>query len=102
MGATCLPVQGNFAPRAVCAILLAPVGGGPITILTINKLFIVAEQDRLAQRVRTLHKNSADPKELKIYPGAAHAQHLFQGVDAEDLRNTILDFLSNDSSNQTD
>lgn len=75
------------------AVLLAPAGGAPIANEQIDKLFIVAEGDRLSTRVKSLHDESTSPKQLKVYDGDAHAQHLFKTEHADDLTKTIVDFL---------
>ena len=59
-------------------IVLAPAGGKPIESANIQKLFIVSEQEGLAKTVKKLHGKSANPKELKLYLGRSHTQHLFK------------------------
>ena len=78
----------------VKAVLLAPSGGDPIASATISKLFVVSEGDRHVGTAKRLHAASADPKELKVYPGDAHAQHLFKTGHAEDLTNRIVKFIT--------
>ncbi len=94
-GAAVLRALANSDSKAIVkAVLLAPAGGDPIPSSTISKLFIVSEGDRLAASVQRLHEASAKPKELKVYSGDAHAQHLFKTEHAEDLTNRIIKFIS--------
>ena len=74
-------------------VLLAPAGGEVIKSHTIKKLFVVAEKDRFYSRVHTLYTASSEPKELKVYPGSAHAQHIFKTESGADLTNLIIYFL---------
>lgn len=81
-------------PNVTRVVLLAPAGGGPIAREDIAKLFIVSEGDRLRPLVERLQAESADPKALQLYPGDAHAQHLFKTEHAEPLRDRIVEFLA--------
>jgi len=75
------------------AIILAAPGGPSIDNPKIDKLFIVAEGDPVSARLKTICEQSAPPKSLKIFPGSAHAQHLFKGEHATELTDLIVDFL---------
>lgn len=75
------------------AVLLAPAGGDPIASDSMKRLFVVSEDDRVAMRVRALHKASSDPKELRIFSGKAHAQHIFKTSQGNELLDTMLAFL---------
>lgn len=78
------------------AVLLAAAGGDAIQSAAIDKLFIVSQGDRHFPTTQRLHEASNDPKQLKIYDGDAHAQHLFKTEYAEDLTQLIVDFLAKD------
>jgi len=78
----------------VKAVLLAPAGGDPIASAKISKLFIVSMGDRFIATVNRLHEASAEPKELLVYTGDAHAQHLFKSEHAEDLTKRIVKFVA--------
>ncbi len=94
-GAAVLRALAHSDSKAIVkAVLLAPAGGDPIASASISKLFVVSEGDRLAVTVKGLHAASADPKELKVYSGDAHAQHLFKTEHAEDLTNRIIKFIA--------
>jgi pimeloyl-ACP methyl ester carboxylesterase len=81
--------QGNIAN----VVLLAPAGGPPIQSPKYNKLFIVSKNEGLNSRVKTIYEESADPKEIKVFDGSAHAQHMFKEDYAEDLTQLIIDFI---------
>ena len=93
-GAAILGALGHKVnPRIDKVIILAPAGGEAIRSHTIKKLFIVAEKDRFYSRVHTLYTASSEPKELKVYPGSAHAQHIFKTESGDELTNFIIHFL---------
>jgi len=62
------------------AILLAPAGGPGIVSTTTDKLFIVSQSERMFSSVMGIYNASAGPKQIQIYPGNTHAQHLFMSV----------------------
>lgn len=93
-GAAILRALGHTVdPRIESVILLAPAGGDPSKSTTVRKLFVVAEQDRFRATVSTLYDGSAEPKQLKVYSGSAHAQHLFKTEHGKDLTSLIVHFL---------
>ena len=47
----------------------------------------------LRERVRALHEASSDPKELRILPGRAQAQHILKTPQGKELMNAMLTFL---------
>lgn len=74
-------------------VLLAPAGGEAIKSKTIKKLFIVSKGDKFYPRVHALYTASSEPKELKVYSGTSHAQHIFKTEAELDLTNLIITFL---------
>jgi pimeloyl-ACP methyl ester carboxylesterase len=74
-------------------VLLAPAGGEAIKSKTIQKLFIVSREDKFYPRVHALYAASSEPKELKVYSGTSHAQHIFKTEGEVDLTNLIITFL---------
>ncbi len=80
-------------PKINRIILLAPATGEPVKSKTINKLFIVTKGDRFYSTVYDLFAASAEPKELKVYPGASHAQHIFKDESGPGVEILIIDFL---------
>ncbi len=78
-------------------IVLAPYGGSPIDSAKINKLFVVAKNDRLGvyPSVKKQYLESSEPKKIEEYEGSEHAQHLFKGSHKKDLSRLIIDFIKN-------
>ncbi len=74
-------------------IMLSPVRGNPMDDQPVRKLFIVSEDEKLFEKVRSIHGGSMEPKELMIIPGKAHAQFLLFGADAEAVTQRIFDFI---------
>jgi len=75
-------------------ILLAPVPVAEPGRISGRKLFAVSRGDGLAPKVREQFEKAAEPKELMILDGSAHAQFLFETDQAERLMTKILEFLS--------
>ena len=75
-------------------ILLAAVPVDSPEKLKGDKLFIVSEGDRLAKATREQRKKAPGPKQLKILPGNAHAQHIFKTDQADVLTELILSHLT--------
>ena len=75
-------------------VLLAPAGGARLKKTEIDKLFLVAEGDSLRDRVKELHAASAEPKGLVVFPGSAHAQHVFKVPEGAAVEAKLLDFLA--------
>ena len=75
-------------------VLLAPAGGKGIASKSINKLIIVSKNEGLFTRVNTIYNESSTPKELKVYPGSFHAQHMFKAQYGNELINLIIHFLN--------
>lgn len=74
-------------------VLLSPAGSNGITSNSLEKLYIVSENEGFYARVKESFDNSVQPKELKIYEGTYHAQHMFKSDYAEELIQLIIDFL---------
>ncbi len=75
-------------------VLLAPAGGAGITSTSIKKLIIVSKDEGLYKRVNAIYNETAQPKELKVYPGSYHAQHMFKADYGNELISLIIDFLN--------
>ncbi|VAV83340.1 hypothetical protein MNBD_BACTEROID02-151 [hydrothermal vent metagenome] len=75
-------------------VLLAPAGGAGIASTSIKKLIIVSKDEGLYKRVNAIYNETAQPKELKVYPGSYHAQHMFKADYSNELTNLIIDFLN--------
>ena len=60
------------------------------------KLFIVSENDHIADRtleMTRLYESAPEPKIFKIFPGTAHGTELFSSKYGQGFRETLLDFL---------
>lgn len=75
-------------------VLLAPAGGAGITSTSIKKLIIVSKDEGLYKRVNSIYNETTQPKELKVYPGSYHAQHMFKADYSNELTNLIIAFLN--------
>ena len=75
-------------------ILLSPASIFQPEKLNGQLLFIASADEYLAKVLRTSFAKAPQPKELKLIPGSAHAQHIFKTSQAELLTQIILDFLA--------
>ncbi|HEX9166383.1 MAG TPA: alpha/beta fold hydrolase [Gemmatimonadales bacterium] len=81
-------------------VILAATAKGPPEQIKGRKLFVVAQGDTTAagiprlEAIRDQFDRAADPKELLVLDGAAHAQFLFESDQGERLIREILRFLS--------
>jgi alpha-beta hydrolase superfamily lysophospholipase len=93
-GAAILRALGDKVnPRINKVALLAPAAGEAIKNKIIKKLFIVTKGDRFYSGVYALFTTSSDPKELKVYPGTSHAQHILKTESGRDVTTLIINFL---------
>jgi pimeloyl-ACP methyl ester carboxylesterase len=76
-------------------VLLSPAGSNGISSNSIEKLFVVSADEGFFARVKTSYDNSSQPKDLKIYEGTYHAQHMFKSDYADELTDLIIEFLTN-------
>jgi len=94
MGGAAVLVALNSGPVAIRkVVLLAPAGGPAITSMTSDKLFVVSENERMFNGVMAIYNASAEPKQIQIYPGRAHAQHLFKTGVRDALIERITNFI---------
>ena len=77
----------------VDAVVILAATGPAVKRADIRKLFAVSQGDRLSPRVKEVFEASSEPKELRILPGEAHAQHMFNTAHAEELMEAIVEFL---------
>jgi len=75
-------------------VLLAPAGGKGIANKSIKKLIVVSKDEGLFTRVNKIYNESSSPKELKVYPGSFHAQHMFKADYSNELIDLIIKFLN--------
>jgi len=95
-GAAVLLALSNNSIPIDKVVLLAPAGGAAIDSTASNKLFIVAENERMFSGVMAIYNASAEPKQIKIYPGSTHAQHLFKTDVRDELSERIINFIMTD------
>ena len=76
-------------------VLLSPADSNGIVSNVIEKLFVASEDEGYFARVKASYDNSEQPKQLKIYEGSFHAQHMFKSSYANELSQLIIDFLTN-------
>ena len=88
-------LETNIDPAIKKVVLLAPAGNIGIGSPSISKYYIVAENEGGFTRVKQSYDQSSNPKKIKIFPGSAHAQHMFKEKYAEELKKEIIDFLIN-------
>jgi len=79
-------------------ILLAAVAARSPKRMQGNKLFIVSRDDGIRRTVERQIKAAAEPKELRILEGNAHAQHIFRTGRGRELTEAILSWLAGDAS----
>lgn len=77
-------------------VLLAPAGGPALASTATGKLFVVSRDEGLYRQVMAIYDASAEPKTIQVYPGNAHAQHLFQTGARDDLITRIIGFIGDD------
>ena len=93
---------GQFAVAAAAEtdrvdllILLAPGGADHAAeIRARSTLVITAENDRLRDQVDRAYRDAPQPKRLEIFPGSAHAQHIFATEHGKAVTTLIVEFLS--------
>ncbi len=92
-GAAVLVALSNNSVPIRKAVLMAPAGGPAIESTATDKLFIVSKNEGMFDGVMAIYNASAEPKQIKIYPGNAHAQHLFKTDVRDDLIARIINFI---------
>lgn len=75
-------------------VLLSPASNIGIGSDSIEKLFVVSENEGFYARVKESFDNSVQPKEFKEFEGSYHAQHMFKSDYAEELSQLIIDFIT--------
>lgn len=92
--AVLMALDGLEQPGVKKIVLLAPAGGPAVISSSIQKLFVVALEDRFYNGVINIYENSNSPKSLKTYQGNSHAQNLFSSEHSTDLINHIIEFVT--------
>ena len=92
-GAAVLAALNNNSIPIAKAVLLAPAGGPAIISTATDKLFVVSESERMFSGVMAIYEASTGPKQIKVYPGKTHAQHLFKTDVSDELIELIISFI---------
>ena len=95
-GAAVLLALSNNSIPIHKVVLLAPAGGPAIESTASDKLFIVSENEGMFSGIMAIYNASAKPKQIKIYPGNTHAQHLFKTDVRDELSERIINFIMTD------
>lgn len=73
-------------------ILLAPRSiSEPAKLMANRILFVASEDEDACPAVRAQYDAAPEPKRLLVYPGSAHAQHLFDSPNAGELSKILLE-----------
>ncbi|MEA2576102.1 MAG: hypothetical protein QOH93_3400 [Chloroflexia bacterium] len=98
-GAATLKVAVSAKPDAVI-VLAAPVQFYDMVIsddelrsITALKLFVSSEDDPLAKDILHMYDVASEPKQKRIYPGAAHATSILDTDSGDDLMNLLMTFV---------
>lgn len=98
IGGEAAVIAGSDRADDVAGVVALSPGGGEERAdeLTGEKLFVVAEDDseRFVETTEAMYDRAAEPKELEVYTGDAHAQRLFGTHHAENLLAAIDDLLA--------
>ena len=92
-GAAVLLALSNNSIPIQKAVLLAPAGGPAIASTASDKLFVVSENEGMFSGVMAIYNASTDPKQIQVYPGNTHAQHLFKTDHRDELIERIINFI---------
>ena len=95
-GAAVLLALSNNSIPIHKVVLLAPAGGPAIDSTASDKLFIVSENEGMFSGIMAIYNASAEPKQIKIYPGNTHAQLLFKTDVRDELSERIINFIMTD------
>ena len=95
MGAQFSIAAAAATNRIDLLVLLAPGGAEHVEEIRVRStLFVTAEADRLRSEVDTAFRNAPEPKRLAIFPGSAHAQHIFATEQGKAVTELIVEFLT--------
>lgn len=92
-GAAVLMALANNSIPISKVVLLAPAGGPAIKSTASDKLFVVSDNEGMFDRVMDIYTASAEPKQIQIYPGNTHAQHLFKTDIRDELIERVINFI---------
>lgn len=92
-GAAVLMALSNNSIPINKVVLLAPAGGPAMESTASDKMFVVSENESMFSGVMAIYDASAEPKQIQVYPGNSHAQHLFKTDVRDELVERIMKFI---------
>jgi len=100
MGGTASLVVAARSPVAAVITLSAPQNFIPLTLsdsdvqkVSAPKLFVNSQDDDYVDETRHMYMIASPPKQLDLYPGAAHGTAIFDGDSGANLIQVLLDFI---------
>jgi alpha/beta superfamily hydrolase len=101
MGGTASLVVAARSPVAAVITLSAPEHFIPLTLsdsevqqVSAPKLFVNSQDDDYVDETRHMYTIASPPKQLHLYPGAAHGTAIFDGDSGANLIQLLLDFIA--------
>lgn len=91
-GQAVLRALARETPPAVDRVAILAAAGPGIETEQIEKLFVVARRDGMYSGVLETFAESRAPKDIQVFTGSGHAQHLFRGRHAEELTHLLVRF----------
>lgn len=76
-------------------VLLSPATIGRPEHLQGEILFLASQDESMAGSIKAMFEKAPDPKNLTLFEGTAHAQHIFKTEQADKLTALIIEFLKN-------
>ncbi len=83
-------VSEGDAGEVAHVVLLGTAAGSMQDVPDVTKLFVVSEGDFFRAQTHASFSKAAAPKELLVYPGAAHGQDMFTTTYGDELMAIIL------------
>ncbi len=91
--AAVLATMKDTIPEVTKIVVMSAVRGNPVEAQSTDKLFIVSKDEKSYSKVQGFYMGSAEPKQLKVFPGKSHAQFLFKSEHKDEVTKLILDFI---------
>ncbi len=88
-------VSKGVPSEVVLVVLLGTASGNMAEANSIEKLFVITENDFFSAQTYSSYDKAADPKDLVVYPGKAHGQEMFDEPYGPQLVDLILRALAN-------
>lgn len=101
MGGTASLIVAALSPVTAVITLSAPQHFVPLTLndsdvqkISAPKLFVNSQEDEYVDETRHMYTIASPPKQLHIYPGAAHGTAIFGEASGANLIQLLLDFIA--------